>query len=483
MMKDEHNSINYKNKTTVGLKEIFREIAQQKNCILVIRKPQFLIEANYLDIPKKCLHALTSFYACNMDKPQITVDNKRIVFDNIPYDLEPFIAGWLSRSILEAVKTETAEHALGNACSNIITGPIISNCAQDGSFACVWEQIGGNDWYHAPSKAYTKVCIVDLKQQTHCIHDINLTGHINNALCTLSSDKRHLLLITAMSQPASKAIQIYDLQEEGILKAKNVNVAHFIIEKALFNQTTKEFCIVAKDKEKNLQFMTINPASERSKYYWDVHKIPNPYQKTNISWSCVQDFLIGIDADKQTQQALLYKDNKLVACVSESADPLTLNAIINGKQVMVDYGLIHDYRSRYKENQNYYESEIFYIPDLARVMPRILSLNYKSMSRFDADNTCVNIIDGKQALTINFIPQKLKHMIDRCNTKLRFDDQNILPYAYATYCYYNHKNTWQEKCAQFLPYTPEISAILSDAATSNKNNATDNVDISSCIIS
>ncbi len=461
MMKDEHNPIDYTNKTACQLKRIFKEVARQTTCTPQISKPEFLIETNYLDIPKNCLRALTFFYARTIENPTITFNNGKIVFDNLPHELEPSIAGWLSKSTLKSVRPEIIEHQLGDQHCNILAGPIISTCTNDGSFACMYEQIGANDWYHAPSKAYKKVCIVDQKQQTHQIRDIEVKGTMSDASCIISSDKKHLL-ITDLLNAQHMIIQLYDLEEKGVLKSPDRIITHFIIEKALFNHESKKLTVIAASENDDLAFMTIDPAQKDATPTWDTHKRPDFCKSSKLSWSCVQGYLVGIDADKPTQKALLYTGSELIECSSESSDPLTINATINGKKISIDYGIIRDCAGEAKKDRSYYASEISYIPNMDNAMPRCGFLDYKHVSPFDVRNACVNIIHNSKAMTINLIPRKLNKILHLSNDTLHAGNTSILPYAYAAYCYYNSKETWHKKCKAFLPRTPEISAVFEE---------------------
>jgi hypothetical protein len=57
-------------------------------------------------------------------------------------------------------------------------------------------------------------------------------------------------------------------------------------------------------------------------------------------------------------------------------------------------------------------------------------------------------------------PPKLRKMLQLCSDQLHKNNKNILPYAYAAHCYYNHPETWKDHCAPFLTLLPEIAQIL-----------------------
>lgn len=460
MMKDAHNPLDYTNKTACELKKFFKNAALQKTCTPLISKPQFLIETNYLDIPKNCLRALTFFYACTIENPTITFNNEKIVFDNLPHELEPYIAGWVSKNTLKLVRPEILRYPPDDLFDNISVGTIVSNCADDGSFAGVYQLTKKNMWPFVPMGASTKVCIIDQNNSTHHIHDLDVTGDLKNALCTLSSNKKNLLLITTTVQSTTKAIQIYDLDEKGMLNPTIYHTTHSIIKNALFNHESKKFTVIAADEKDNLEFMTIDPTQKNAIHVWYVYKKPDFCTNSTLSWSCVQGYVVGIDGDNPTHNALLYTGSELVECTSESADPLTLQATVNGKKITINYGIIRDYLSETNYKKNYHASKISYIPNMAKAMPKFGFLDYKHISPFDVQNACVNIIHDKKAITINRIPRKLNQILHLCSNKLHAGDTNVLPYAYAAYCYYKDQKMWKTTCAAFLAHTPEITKIF-----------------------
>jgi hypothetical protein len=461
-----------KKNTAYELEQLFFTTAVQHQLNTSLGHPTFLSEANFLDLGKNCISALAAFYARKMDNPTIRADGSTIIFDALPLELYRFIAGWLVHDTLK--KMNPVKEIQKIKVEPVLASQhIVSTSAADGTFVCIWEE---EVFGRMPISKRRILCTVNPTKKSASNYVIpSIEGILSKNNCVLSHDGSYLLFIT--ETPKVHTIQLYDLRSLETNKLNqpigNKNVYYRIIA-TLFNSHTQRFNIVATEfkgwfeaasNETDFHFLTINPDNDLGYQYWKTHKDPASYINKPLDWSCIHSHLVGTSPQVPS---LIYTDDQLCECQVDEEDPCVFHYVNDSKRNRISF----DYLT--PKADHCCATEIAFIPGFNNIRNALYATvgnaaDSRATSSFDVHHLCVNEVRDHVAITHHMIDPKLRKILQLCSTKLYTGDDNILPEAYAAFCYFNRRDTWKEKCALILDYRPEIGQILEEDNPQNSN--------------
>jgi hypothetical protein len=432
-----------------------------------------LLAANYLDIDKKLINVIASFYADLLKTMPYPKTN------GIPADVEPFIAGWLLHDLLEKEKPVTEKRNF-EFSGNVVLGPFFSNTGSKNGFACIWKQTGGSfikSGLLSSRYVYFDFSKKDRFQEKMMYPSMEyLLSIYGTSQCILSEDGRYMLFL--FGNVPSK-IALYDLLNPKENKDKYIEPIQVLelphpkheIVTLLFDEKTSMFNIIA-----CATGTTGDTTVTKTFYLYKAFPTPTSLtlsepQKVDISnqnkttfdadsmdWSYVNGQLIGVSRGNNLKMSpILYKNKKLYECSLDQENDVWFYTE-DGKKIILDFCVITvpvnlsgetDIYSRPIAIQN------IFFPNFQSLLQKKLAYqggSYRSM--FDAIHFCrYFLIKGtKENAAGIYYPwhPTLIRAIKILDKRMARNQKQVLIDAYFLYHYHTNNKKWRTYCKDIM---------------------------------
>lgn len=468
-----------------------------------INRHDLFLAANNLLAPLKTLNVIASFYADALKTtiPTITVQPSKkdkaksfAIFDELPYELEPFVANWLLNDLLVHPNMKPADQSktYTQAAAYPLWRIQLNNSGTHNSFVCAWTTLkhGGQD-----KKQYVYMNPLKASSITQTIE----TPYIDIAIgqCAVSSNGKYMILIGESNLTAYCVCLLYDLSNNKLTQQITLDRDIKDLVVVLFNDKTNMFDILV-SKIKPGQNIVISRFIEPSEpkrmlsacysinpeidYYKDV--VPrtvitdvSTLDLENMGWNCLDGKLIGVPYHYEKtdeKAALLYDHTTLYECTYDrNKECLSYQVKDTNKDVDCVIMTFEGYGIDGK--RSFAIKNFSFIPTFKTEIVKRLNLlhnQFKSTAfahNFDSHNLHINYIqiaklkdfdDYTLGIFYPYDPRFLASLNFLSTEIIDKKRKNVLIDVYFLYQYHANPLQWQERCNHLLNFiSPEIKKI------------------------